>query len=338
MPKLVCMLAFANGQSLDISGPLEVFALASRQHQEEHPGSAPLYCVRIVASGPEPIPLASGLRLLPDLTCAEVQDDVDTLLVSGGMGDALDCTRADTVLVAWLRDTATRVRRVGSVCNGALLLAEAGVLDDLDATTHWSDVAELQQRYPRVRVKPDAIYTRNDRVWTSAGITSGMDMALAMVADDHGLPLALRVAKRMVMVSKRSGGQSQYSQQLQQLDLPDQFAELACWIRDNLRARLDVALLAQRMHMSPRQFNRRFRAAFDATPQKYIERLRIEAAKSHLEHTAKAVKQIAHDCGFASEEAMRRTFQRQLGVLPRAYREHFGAPLPAPAAGVRIHA
>ena len=209
------MLAFADAQSLDISGPLEVFALASWQYREDHPGDAALYDVRIVARQAEPVTLASGLRLLPDLTCNELPDNVDTLLVSGGMGDALDRLRADTELVTWLRDTATRVRRIGSVCNGALLLAEAGVLDGREATTHWRDVAQLQQRYPRVQVMPDAIYTRDDRVWTSAGITSGMDLALAMVAADHGLPLALKVAKRMVMVSKRSGGQSQFSRQLQ---------------------------------------------------------------------------------------------------------------------------
>ncbi|HEV8693479.1 MAG TPA: helix-turn-helix domain-containing protein, partial [Lysobacter sp.] len=292
----------------------------------DQPGSTPLYQVRIVARHADALTLASGLRLLPDLTCAQLPDDVDTLLVSGGMGDALDRLRADRDLVAWLRDAAARARRVGSVCNGALLLAEAGVLDGREATTHWSDVAELQQRYPQVQVSPDAIYTRDDRIWTSAGITSGMDLALAMVAADHGLPLALKVAKRMVMVSKRSGGQSQFSRQLDELDLPDHFAQLAQWIRDNLRARLDVPLLADRVHMSPRQFNRRFQAAFGTTPQKYVEQLRVESAKAQLEHTAKGLKQVACDCGFASEEAMRRTFLRQLGVRPSEYRQHFSAP------------
>lgn len=326
MSKLVCILAFANGQSLDIAGPLEVFALASRQHQDDHPGSAPLYDVRVVAHEDGPLTLASGVRLLPDSTCAAIVDEVDTLLVSGGMGDALDQVRAEPALVQWLRESARRVRRIGSVCNGALLLAHAGILDGREATTHWKDVPELQRRYPQVRVTPDAIYTRDGEVWTSAGITSGMDMALAMVAADHGLPLAVKVAKRMVLVSKRSGGQSQFSDQLQQLELPDLFAELAQWIGANLRMRLDVALLAQRVHMSPRQFNRRFQAAFGATPTAYIELLRIETAKSQLENTPKGLKQIAGDCGFASEEAMRRAFQRRLGVRPSAYRDRFAPP------------
>jgi len=322
MTKRICMLAYANAVSLDICGPLEVFALASRQHQEDAPGHGPLYSVQVVAREPAPIALASGLQLLPDVTCGDLHE-VDTLLISGGMGDALQRARSDTALVGWLQDIAPRARRIGSICSGALLLAEAGVLDGREATTHWRDVAELQQRYPRVKVNPDAIYTRDDPVWTSAGITSGMDMALAMVAADHGQPLALKVAKRMVMVSKRSGGQSQFSQQLRELDLPDAFAELAQWIRANLTSRLDVARMAERVHVSPRQFNRRFQAVFASTTQKYIERLRVETAQAQLESTSKALKQIAADCGFRSEEAMRRTFLRQLGVRPLEYRQRF---------------
>jgi len=326
MPKVICMLVYADAQSLDISGPLEVFALASRQAQEDDPKSPPLYHLQVIAKQPGPVTLASGMRLLPDMACADMPDGVDTLLVSGGMGDALDRARADAELVAWLRDVSSRVRRIASVCSGALLLAEAGVLDGREATTHWLDVAELKRRYPLVRVVPDAIYTHDASVWTSAGITAGMDLALAMVAADHGLPLALKVAERMVMVCKRSGGQSQFSRQLEELDLPDQFAQLAAWIREHLRATLDVGRLAQRMHMSPRQFGRRFQAAFGTTPQKYIEQLRVEAAKPLLESTNKDLKRIASDCGFSSDEAMRRAFARQLGVRPSDYRERFSAP------------
>ena len=324
-PRVVCMLAYANAQSLDIIGPMEVFAIASRQAQEDDPRQPPLYEVRIVARQPQPIPVASGMRILPDITCAELPETVDTLLVSGGMGDALDRVREDAWLLEWLRQAAARVRRIGSVCSGALLLAEAGILDGRQATTHWDDVAELKQRYPSVRVLPDAIYTRDAHVWTSAGITAGMDLALAMVAADHGQPLALKVAKRMLMVSKRSGGQSQFSRQLDELDLPDHFAQLAEWIRAHLRTRLDADLLAQQMHMSPRQFNRRFKAAFGVTPQKYVEHLRIEAAKPLLESTSKSLQRIAADCGFSSGESLRRAFVQHLGIRPSEYRQHFNA-------------
>lgn len=319
------MLAYAGAQSLDISGPVEVFALASRQAQEDTPDSAPLYQVRLLAMDAQPVVMSSGMRLLPDSACTDMPDGTDTLLVCGGMGDALDLARADRRLVRWLSAAALRVRRVASVCSGALLLAEAGVLDGRQATTHWSDVRELQERYPQVHVQADAIYTNDGDTWTSAGITAGMDMALAMVAADHGQPLALKVAKRMVMASKRSGGQSQFSRQLQALDLPDQLAQLEHWMRENLRLRLGVDQLAQRMHMSPRQFNRRFAAAFALTPQKYVEQLRIEAAKPLLESTRKDVRWVASECGFGSADAMRRAFARQLGVSPGEYRARFGS-------------
>lgn len=326
MPKLVCMLVYADAQSLDISGPLEVFALASQQAQEDDPGRAPLYRLLLAARECAPVVLSSGMRLLPDAACADIAEDVDTLLVCGGMRDAVDRARADVELMAWLTGMAGRVRRIASICNGSLLLAEAGLLDGREATSHWRDVAELKRRYPAVHVVPDAIYTHDAPVWTSAGITAGMDLALAMLAADHGLPLALKVAKRMVMVSKRSGGQSQFSPQLDELALPDLFARLVDWIREHLRSRLDVRQLAERVHMSPRQFGRRFRAAFGASPQKYIEQLRIEAAKPLLESSAKDLKRIAADCGFASEEAMRRAFVRRLGIRPKEYRERFAAP------------
>lgn len=322
--RTICMLIFAGAQSLDISGPLEVFALASRQAQEDGLGVEPLYRLQLLSVDRAPVMLASGLRMLPDSVYADMPGDTDTLLVCGGMGDSLDRIRADRTLVQWLGGTASRVRRVASICSGALLLAEAGILDDRQATTHWRDVPELQARYPRVQVQPDAIYTRDAEIWTSAGITAGMDLALAMVAVDHDQALALTVAKRMVMAGKRSGGQSQFSHQLQALDLPDPFVRLDAWIREHLHLHLDVGQLAERVHMSPRQFARRFGVAFATTPQKYIEQLRIEAAKPLLESSRKDIRRIAAECGFGSAEAMRRAFARRLGISPGDYRARFG--------------
>lgn len=267
--------------------------------------------------------LAAGLRLLPDATCAQWPARTHTLLVGGGMGDALDRARADDGLVRWLRETGGHVARLGSICNGALLLAETGLLDGCEATTHWSDVAELQSRYPQVQVVADAIYTRSGRVWTSAGVTAGMDLALAMVAEDHGPALAAKVARRLVLASRRSGGQVQISPQLKELELADTFAHLSQWISENLHARLDVASLAERLHLSPRQFTRRFRATFGSTPRQYIEHRRIEAAKALLEHSPSELKRIALQCGYSGEQAMCRSFVRHLGKSPNAYRRQF---------------
>jgi len=324
-PRTICMLVYPQAQSLDISGPLEVFALASRQAQDDEPGRAPLYRMQVLAATDKPVELASGMRLLPDTHYRDMPDETDTLLVCGGMGDAVERVRADTNLVTWLHEAAQRVPRVASICSGALLLAEAGLLDGREATTHWSDIPELRDRYPAVRVLPDAIYTRDGHIWTSAGITTGMDLALAMVSADHGATLALKVARRMVMANKRSGGQSQFSEQLHALEQPEHFASLASWIGENLRRRLDVGILADRLHMSPRQFTRRFGAHFDVTPLKYIERLRVEAAKPLLESTGKDIKRVADECGFPSDEAMRRAFVRRLGSTPAEYRARFAA-------------
>lgn len=319
------MLAYGGAQSLDITGPLEVFALASRHVQEDAPGTCPLYELKVLGLDAEPISLSSGLRLLPDAPYTALPSHTDTLLIAGGMGDALDCVRADRDLIAWLSGVAPRVRRIASICSGALLLAECGVLDGREATTHWSDVRELGERYPRVYVRPDAIYTRDGHVWTSAGITAGMDLALAMVEADHGRRLATKVARRMVLQARRSGGQTQLSRQLLALEHPDPFADLAVWIRENLHRRLDVTQLAERVHASPRQFTRRFGAAFGATPQKYVEQLRVETAKPLLESSGKDIHRIAGECGFGSPEAMRRAFIRHAGISPSGYRARSAA-------------
>ena len=324
MSRTIAMLVYEGGQSLDVSGPMEVFALACRQVSEDEPGAEPPYRLRFVAPQRGPVNMASGLVLHAPLAYDELPEPVDTLLVSGGMGDALDRVRANSGLIAWLASLPSRVRRLGAICSGALLLAEAGVLDGRQATTHWLDVGELRRRYPLVRVVPDAIYVQDGALWTSAGITAGMDMALAMVAVDLGMPLALKVAKRMVMLAKRSGGQTQFSSLLRAQQAPDEFADLVLWLRDDLHRTRDIAVLAERMHMSPRHFRRRFTAIFGTTPQEYLERLRVETAKGSIENTRRDLKRIAHECGFASEEGMRRAFVRQCGVRPSQYRERFG--------------
>jgi len=322
--RTVAMLIFPGGQSLDISGPLEVFAVASRQAQADVAGTGPLYRTLLLGAAAGPVQMASGMRLIADHGIDEIDGcGIDTLLISGGMGDALDRLRAQRDVVAWLRRIAARVRRVGSICSGALLLAETGLLDGRQATTHWLDVPELRQRYPKVQVLPDALYVNDGPVWTSAGVTAGMDLALAMVAADHGMPLALNTARRLVMTTKRGGGQRQISEQLAAGYAPTAFATLADWLRENLAQRHSVEHLAERLHISERQFRRRFVEIFSLSPLRYIEGLRVEAAKAQLEHSATALKRVARDCGFASEEAMRRTFMRHCGQSPGDYRRRY---------------
>lgn len=320
-PLTVCMLAYDGAQSLDICGPLEVFALASRQAQDDGRRGGPLYRTRVLGITAAPIALASGLCLVPDMAYAELPADCDTLMVSGGMGDSLDTVRADKPLLRWLCERAPQVRRLASICSGSLLLAECGLLNGRRATSHWSDVAELGRRYPQVQVQPDDLYTRDGHIWTSAGITAGMDLALAMVEADHGRALAAKVARRMVLPGRRSGGQKQLGRQLAALDSSDPFAGIGAWIQQNLPQRLDIAQLAQRTHMSPRHFSRRFAATFGTTPQKYIEALRIEAAKPLLESSTRSMPWIAAECGFGSADSMRRAFLRAGSGAPAQYRE-----------------
>ncbi|MFK7957009.1 MAG: GlxA family transcriptional regulator [Lysobacterales bacterium] len=319
----IAVFIYPGGQSLDITGPLEVFNVANFEHAERHPNDDPPYSLSLVAAQAGPVKMASGIVMMAERGYAQLSEPPDTLLVSGGMGDAIEPVCREEDFLAWLRNQSTRVRRMGSVCSGALILARAGILDQRRATTHWRDIEVLGQSQ-KIHVQPDAIYARDEHVWTSAGITAGMDMALAMVAEDHGMALALSVAKRMVMVAKRSGGQSQFSQQLINQEGTDEFADLAAWLQQHLNQPHTMAGLAERLHMSERHFRRRFVEAFDCTPQKFLESLRLEAAKPWLENTSRSLKQIAYDCGFSSEDAMRRVFKRRLGINPAEYRERFG--------------
>lgn len=324
MTKRIAVFIFAGGQSLDITGPIEVFSVANAQSSEAHPDQVPLYDIRLISTQAGPVEMASGVVLLAQVSYESVSAGIDTLLVSGGMGDAVDAVREDSAVLNWLTKMATRVRRIGSVCSGALILAEAGLLDSRTATTHWRDTCELNQRYAKVHVQPDAIYAKDGHIWTSAGITAGMDMALAMVAEDHGMPLALSVAKRLVMVAKRSGGQSQFSQQLSSQTAPPTFNGLVEWLHAHLSDQIDTLTMADQVNMSERNFRRRFAAAFGTTPAKYLVNLRLEAAKQLLENTDADFKRVARDSGFASAEAMRRAFQKNLGINPIEYRQRFG--------------
>jgi transcriptional regulator GlxA family with amidase domain len=262
------------------------------------------------------------LRITAHRNFREVRGKIDTLLVAGG--DAVEQNETSSEAVRWLKKIFPRTRRVGSVCTGAMLLARAGLLDGRRATTHWNWCQTLIKRAPRAQVDADPIFVRDENVYTSAGVTAGMDLALALVEEDYGSRLALQVARNLVLYLRRPGGQSQFSAALS-LQLTDRkpLRELEAWVLDNLQKPITVPLLAERVAMSPRNFARVFTKEMKTTPAKFVERLRIEAARRRLEESQNSMETIAAECGFGSINSMRTVFQRTLKIAPGQYRRHF---------------
>lgn len=313
----VVIVAFSGVQPLDVVGPAEVFAGADAL------AGGGAYTVEVVAQGAAPIATrASGYGIAPAKTTAACRGPIDTLVVAGGFGVAE--AQQDRRLVTWIRRAAGRSRRVSSVCSGAFLLAAAGLLDGRRATTHWASTADLQNRYPEVAVDPDPIFVRDGELWTSAGVTSGMDLALAMVEEDLGPEIAREAARWLVLFLQRPGGQAQFSSHLEaQTAERRPLRELQAWMADHVDGDLRVEALAERASMSPRNFARAFRRETGLTPGAYVEQLRVEAARQRLERTAEPVERIAAGCGFGTPETMRRAFGRRLGVAPAHYRARF---------------
>lgn len=320
--RCVVIVAFPDAFGLDVIGPADVFALASRVV----PGA---YDVRIAAGTSDPVRLSGGPAIVPDLALHELRGRPDTVLVAGGPGAAAAAAEGD--LVRWLRALAPRTRRIGSVCTGALVLGAAGLLAGRRATTHWWACEELAARHPDARVEPDAIFVRDGPVVTSAGVTAGMDLALALVDEDHGPDVALEVSRVLVLPLRRGGGQSQYSAALraQAADRP-RLRELQAWLPDHLDEDLSIPALAARAAMSERNFARAWRRETGLTPAAYVRALRVERARALLETTHAGIDVVARRCGFPSAEAMRRAFDDQLGVTPSAYRRRFSAQAVAP--------
>jgi transcriptional regulator GlxA family with amidase domain len=326
------MLAYPNVQILDVTGPLEVFSRTSRWLKDHCGHAEDAYVVEILGLERGPFRASSGLTLHADRAFHEVASGIDTLLIAGGVGTHRH--DHDPRILAWLRQQAGRVRRLGSVCTGAFFLAEAGLLDGGRATTHWSECDDLAQRYPRVRVEPDTIYVQNGSVYTSAGVTAGMDLALAMVEEDHGRDIALAVARALVMFLQRPGGQAQFSAQLAaQLAEHEPLRELQAHIVEHPGEDLEVASLARRLAMSPRHFARVFAREIGTTPARFVLTVRVETARRRLEETSEDLVAICEACGFGSLESMRRAFMRLVGTPPGQYRERFNRHHPR-AAGV----
>jgi transcriptional regulator GlxA family with amidase domain len=309
MSRTIGVLIFPQFQLLDATGPITVFEVAGR---ETVPAT---YRLRLMACVAGPVASSSGAQLIARPLAKE---PLDTLLVVGGRGTREACACRETL--AYVRGAAARARRTASVCSGAFILAAAGLLDGRRATTHWARAADLARLYPQVRVEPDRIFVRDGSVWTSAGITAGIDLALALVAEDLGEAVAKHTAQQLVVYHRRPGGQSQFSALLE-ADRPDsRFSPLLAWARERLNERLPVERLAERAAMSPRHFARAFAADTGMTPAKAVERLRLEAAREEIESGAAPIEGVAAHTGFGDPERMRRAFLRAFGQPPQALR------------------
>ncbi len=320
MSRRIAIVAYPGVQLLDVVGPLEVFAIADRLAQNR--SGACVYTTEVVTSTGDAFESSGGLAVMPARSLSSVRGNIDTIVVAGGNGTP--AAMVDAALLEWLRNRDLSTRRVASVCSGSFILAAAGLLDGRRATTHWSECHQLARMFPLLRVESDPIYVRDGKYSTSAGITAGMDLALALVEDDLGPEAALEVARWMVMFVQRPGGQSQFSAQLAlQPSANEPIRELQRHIAEHPEADLCVAVLATRCEMSERNFARVFAREVGTTPADYVERCRVEVARRLLEQSTLAIDLVATAAGFGSAETLRRGFHRQLGVAPSDYRSRF---------------
>ena len=316
----VALLGYDGVQTLDLSGPLDAFSSAS----DLRPGA---YATVVASLDGAPFTSEAGLRITPDCALAKT-GPLDTLILPGGEG--LRRPGVAVRVAAAVRESAPGLRRIVSVCTGLYGLAPSGLVDGRRATTHWKFAKDLAARFPAIRLEPDAIFIKDGPIYTSAGITASIDMALALIEEDYGPGLALAAARDLVVYLKRSGGQRQYSEPLQfQARAGDRFADLAAWMIDHLDQDLTVEALAARAGLSPRQFNRRFKAAFGAAPAHHVETLRLDAARERLIGSNASIERIAGAVGFQSDDAFRRAFDRRFGLPPTDYRRRFASDRPA---------
>ncbi|MGJ7541819.1 GlxA family transcriptional regulator [Variovorax sp. LT1R16] len=328
-PRRIACLLYPDMMSLDVVGPMQVFASANAERKGH--GLPPTYVLQLVGETAGPVATSAGFALTAD-TARDALDlaGLDTLLVPGG--DGVDAQLDDAALHSWLRTAEPRVRRLGSVCSGALLLAAAGLLDGHRATTHWSRLETLRRRHPTVLIEPDCLHTydsaspQDGHLFTSAGVTAGIDLALALVEADLGRPLALAVARRLVMFMRRPGGQAQFSHLLApEASHAPRLTALLEWIPGQIGADLSLQALADRACMPPRTLSRVFQRELGMAPGRYVERVRVEAASALLAQAQASIATVARLCGFEHTENLRRSFHKHRAVSPQAYAERFGA-------------
>jgi len=306
---MIGVLIFPDFQLLDASGPISAFEIAARYARQ-------IPSIKAVAVQPGPVRSTSGVEMLARKFGSA--SALSTLIIAGGEG--VEAAARNACTLAFIRSVAKRGIRVASVCSGAFLLAEAGLLEGRRATTHWQRTRQFLKTYPNVKLEPDSIYVRDGNIWSSAGITAGIDLALAMVAEDHGEEIAQKTARQLVLYARRSGGQSQFSQLLELKAPNGRFAPLLTWAREHLDAPLTVDTLADRAGMSARHFTRAFIAETGTTPSKAVERLRIEVARQRVQASSEPIERVAEITGFRDPERMRRAFIRAFGQPPQALR------------------
>lgn len=306
-------------QILDVTGPLEVFS------------NAPGYDIQLANPGLERTLQTSRGVVLADATpIADVRGPIDTLVIAGGPG--AENGSYDPNFIAWIAKAGSQARRVASICTGAFLLAEAGLLNGKQAVTHWTFCDRLAREYPKVAVRPEPIFLRDGSIYTSAGITAGIDLSLTLVEEDHGHETALRIARFLVMFLVRPGGQAQYSHMLSHQAITSQpLRELQVWMLQHLREPLTVESLAERIGMSARHFTRVCLRETGMNPGQFVDRMRVEAAQQIIDSSSRGLKEIADSCGFQSADAMRRTFLRVLGVTAAEYASRFKSTLVRPS-------
>ena len=306
---MIGVLIFPDFQLLDAAGPISVFDIAGRFAKNTTQ-------IRVIAEKPGPVRSSSGVEMMARKFGSP--GAFSTLVIAGG--DGVDAAARNKCTIRFVQNVAKRGTRVASVCSGTFILAEAGVLDGRCATTHWGRTRQFLSTYPRVKLEPDRIFVRDGQIWSSAGITAGIDLALAMVAEDHGEEVVQKTARQLVLYHRRSGGQSQFSQLLELKAPSGRFGPLLTWAREHLDERLTVDDLAERAGMSSRHFARAFIAETGTTPSKAIERLRIEVARARVQSTSEAIERVAETTGFGDPERMRRAFIRTFGQPPQSLR------------------
>jgi transcriptional regulator GlxA family with amidase domain len=314
------MLGFENITALDLTGATEAFACARVDRGD---GLRPAYEIVVVGMTRKPFRAESGVVFKPHLSLDD-EPDLDTLIIPGGCG--VRDARVNRRIAKWVRVHAPRFRRIASVCTGIYALAASGLLDGRKVTTHWRFAPDVAARFPQLELNANALFLRDGNFYTSAGVTAGIDLALAMIEEDLGVAAALDVARELVVYLKRSGGQEQYSEPLQfQVESADRLGELAPWIRSHLRSDLSVEALAGRVGLCPRQFTRRFTREFRRTPAAYVEDLRLAEAQKRLSARGMTIEGIGSSVGFRSADAFRRAFERRFGISPTSYRRQFSA-------------